>query len=164
MKRIFLIVISTIFGTAGAYAQPTMIKQFDAWGVYAYSAGGSSNCYLLTIPKEQKPSGVDHGENYFLLAPTSTKDAKYEPQAMLGYALKSGPSVSVRIGDATFRMLTKDKNAWLRDPSRAPEMIAAMRAGSEMIVKGTSWRGTETRYTFSLNGVTAALKRLAKCD
>ncbi|OJF97675.1 invasion associated locus B family protein [Pararhizobium antarcticum] len=164
MKRISLIVMSTLFCTAGASAQPTMIKQFDAWGVYAYNTGGSSSCYLLTIPTDQKPSGVDHGRNYFLLAPTSTKGAKYEPQAMLGYSLKSGPSVSVRIGDAKFSMLTKEKSAWLRNPSRAPEMIAAMRAGSEMIVKGTSWRGTETHYKFSLDGVTAALKRLAKCE
>lgn len=164
MKRISLIVISTIVSTAGAYAQPTMIKQFDAWGVYSYNRGGSSSCYLLTIPTDQKPLGVDHGKNYFLLAPTSTEGAKYEPQAMLGYSLKSGPSVSVRIGDTSFRMFAKEKNAWLRNPSRAPEMIAAMRSGSEMIVKSTSWRGTETRYKFSLNGVTAALKRLAKCD
>ncbi|WP_455274463.1 invasion associated locus B family protein [Rhizobium herbae] len=115
-------------------------------------------------PHGSKAIGRRPWKNYFLLAPTSTEGAKYEPQAMLGYSLKSGPSVSVKIGDASFRMLAKEKNAWLRNPSRAPEMIAAMRAGSEMIVKGTSWRGTETRYKFSLNGVTAALKRLAKCD
>lgn len=164
MKRTFIIVSFVLFGTAGAGAQPSMLKQFDAWGVYAYKTGGSSSCYMLTIPKDQKPSDVDHGNNYFLLVPTRSAAAEYEPQAMMGYPLKAGPSVSVRIGDQRFRLFTKEKNAWLRNPARVPEMIDAMRAGSEMIVKGTSWRGTETRYTYSLNGVTAALRRLERCN
>ena len=35
-----------------------------------------------------------------------------------------------------------------------------MKTGSELTVKGTSWRGTETLDSYSLNGVSAALKKI----
>ena len=39
-----------------------------------------------------------------------------------------------------------------------------MRAGREMVLAARSGRGNETSYTFSLAGVTAASKLLARCD
>ena len=35
------------------------------------------------------------------------------------------------------------------------------RAGAEMVVTGTSWRGTETRDTYSLSGFSAAHKAIS---
>lgn len=159
MKFCYLVPFFTIAAAAGANAQPTMVKQYHAWGVYSHE----TTCYMLTIPAEEKPTGVDHGDNFFLLAPTEAAHARYEPQALMGYRLKAGAPVSARIGDERFQMMSDGKSAWLRKPARVPDMIDAMKGGSEMIVKGTSRRGTKTTYTYSLSGVTAALKHLKKC-
>ena len=37
-----------------------------------------------------------------------------------------------------------------------------MRAGANMIVRGKSWRGTNTKDTYSLLGFTAALRAINK--
>ena len=38
-----------------------------------------------------------------------------------------------------------------------------MKAGGELNVQAESRRGTQTSYTFSLKGITAALDEIAKC-
>ena len=45
----------------------------------------------------------------------------------------------------------------------AEAMIAAMKAGDEMVLAARSARGNETSYTFSLDGVTAASRLLENC-
>lgn len=164
MKFCYLIAVFAIAAAASANAQPTMVKQYDAWGVYSYQTGSLPTCYMLTIPADERPADVDHGDNFFLLAPTKAAQAEYEPQALMGYRLKAGAPVSARIGDERFHMMSDGKSAWLQKPTRISDMIDAMRGGSEMINKATSRRGTKTTYTYSLTGVTAALKHLKECD
>ncbi|MDI7860573.1 invasion associated locus B family protein [Rhizobiaceae bacterium n13] len=145
-----------------ALAQPTMVKRVDDWGVYSYESGGKTTCYTLTVPLAQAPSNVDHGRNFFIVAPGGKKG--YEPQARMGYSLKADSRVKVEIDDQTFWLFGKDDTAWVQQEERRPEMVRAMRAGRQMTVHATSRRGTETTYTYSLNGVTAALKQVGQCN
>ncbi|MBW9117868.1 invasion associated locus B family protein [Rhizobium cauense] len=162
MKRTALLLSLTVVGTFSANAQPTMVKQFEDWGVYSYSKGGETVCYLLTVPTTKQPASVDHGTNFFVIG--QAPGAGYEPQAIMGYELKPGSRVKVAIGDKTFAMFTRGKSAWVLEESREPDVISAMRSGSDMTVEAVSQRGTATTYTYSLNGVTAALKRMASCN
>ena len=41
-------------------------------------------------------------------------------------------------------------------------LVGAMKAGTRMTVKGVSQRGTNTSYSYSLSGITAALDAVAK--
>jgi invasion protein IalB len=45
-----------------------------------------------------------------------------------------------------------------------PQMVSAIRKGADMLVEATSRRGTATSYSYSLSGITAALKQVAKCN
>ena len=60
-------------------------------------------------------------------------------------------------------MFSQGNNAWMSDINKEPELVAAMRSGRSMKVSGVSTRGTQTSYTYSLSGVTAALKEVANC-
>ncbi|PDS46235.1 hypothetical protein CO662_04590 [Rhizobium anhuiense] len=145
-----------------AHAAARMVSQSGDWGVYSFTRNGSQVCYALSVPKESAPANVDHGKNYFLIAPAE-KGGGNEPEAMLGYALKTGSIVQVSIGDKTFKMFVKDKAAWVSDAALEPELVDALRSGSQMTLHATSARGTRTTYTYSLRGVTAALERVAHC-
>lgn len=162
MKTSALILSFTLLGAASAMAQPTMVKQFEDWGVYSYKKGGQTVCYILTVPKAMKPASVDHGRNFFVIG--TAPSSGYEPQAIMGYDLKPGSRVKVEIGDKAFSMFTKGKSAWVIEEAREPEVISALRSGSNMTVQAQSLRGTATSYTYSLNGVTAALKRMSTCN
>jgi hypothetical protein len=151
----------TVVAASAAHAQPTRVKQFDAWGVYSYQSGGQTTCYALTVPTSSAPASVNHGDNFFLIAP---QGQSFMPQAIMGYSLRSGSDVAVAVGSEQFQLAPKDNTAWVRDQSREPALVNAMRGGSQMTVRATSQRGTNTSYSYSLSGVTAALQEVRKCQ
>ncbi|TCL65733.1 invasion associated locus B family protein [Rhizobium sp. BK251] len=146
-----------------AQAAPRMVSQTGDWGVYSFKRDGKLVCYALSVPKESRPSDVDHGKNYFLIAPAE-KGGGNEPEAVLGYPVRAGSPVQVSVGGKKFKMFVKDNTAWVADAAREPEFINALRSGSQMTLQATSARGTRTSYDYSLSGVSAALERVARCN
>lgn len=161
-KTYALAISIAMLSTAAAAAQPTRVQQFDAWGVYSYGSGSGKSCYVLSVPVQQQPASVSHGDNFFLVAPQAGQSSMM-PQTIMGYGLKAGSNVMVSIGSETFTMTPKENAAWVRDPAREPALVTAMRGGSDMVVKATSARGTNTSYTYSLKGVSAALSAVSSC-
>ncbi len=159
-KPAVLAIAFTLVTAAAAAAQPTRIKQFEAWGVYSYSENGQTSCYALSVPVTSTPANVNHGDNFFLIAP---QGQALMPQAIMGYALRDGSDVGVAVGEERFDLAPKDNTAWVRNQEREPMLIDAMRGGSQMTVRATSQRGTSTSYSYSLSGVTAALQEVRKC-
>lgn len=161
-KTCALAISIALLATAAMAAQPNRVQQFDAWGVYSYGSGSGKSCYVLSVPVQQMPTGVSHGDNFFLVAPQSGKSSMM-PQAIMGYNVKPGSHITVTIGNDTFTLVPKENAAWVRDPAREPVLVAAMRGGTDMVVKAVSARGTNTTYTYSLKGVSAALNAVSKC-
>ena len=93
---------------AAASTAPTRIQQFQAWGAYSYKQGNSTVCYVLSVPTEKKPAGIDHGENFFIVSQRPGQNISYEPQAMMGYTVKDASKINVVIDNKTFVMFTKD--------------------------------------------------------
>lgn len=149
-------------GAASAEALPKMISSSGDWGVYAYQRGGKTVCYALSVPKDSQPSNVDHGKNYFLIAPAEGLDRK-EPEVIAGYPLRPGSMIEVSVGPSTFRMFTRDNTGWVNDTSRAPELMKVLRAGHTMVLRAVSARGTRTTYSYSLEGISAALDSVSHC-
>ncbi len=154
------ILISTC---AIAQAKPQKLDTFGAWGVYSYKSEGRATCYILSMPTAMAPDHVDHGDNFFLVAPSPRPATGQVPQAIMGYDLEAGSTLTATIGDKAFTLAPQGRAAWTRREGRDVELVAAMKAGATMTLKARSRRGTETSYTFSLKGMTAALKRAAGC-
>jgi hypothetical protein len=141
---------------------PAMVRKFNDWGLYSYKASGSTNCYVLTTPQQSQPASVNHGDNFFLVAPNPSGSGYY-PQAIMGYDLRSGSQITVTIDGQTFAMLPKGNSGWTAEASSDAAMVNAMRSGSNMTLQATSQRGTATSYIFSLSGITAALNQAGSC-
>ncbi|MDP9634436.1 MULTISPECIES: invasion associated locus B family protein [unclassified Ensifer] len=148
---------------ASAQAQPVKLNSFGAWGVYSYENEGRDTCYILSIPTTMKPDHVDHGDNFFLVAPSPRPATGYVPQAIMGYDLEAGSTLTAAVGDKAFTLAPQGRAAWTRREARDAELVAAMKAGATMTLNARSRRGTETTYSFSLKGMTAALKGAARC-
>lgn len=141
-------------------ATPEVLNTYDAWTAYSYRNDGTVLCYAASSPKDSQPIGVDHGDNYFIIARSGRA---LRPQAAMGYPLKPGSAVILRIGDANFSMTPSQSHAWATIPKREPDLIGAMKHGHDMTVAATSKRGTMTHYTYSLKGITAALRMISLC-
>ncbi|MCM2294488.1 invasion associated locus B family protein [Allorhizobium sp. BGMRC 0089] len=147
-----------------ATAAPRMIKQFDHWGLFSYKDGGKTVCYVLSVPVKENPVGVDHGKNFFLIAPKRTGHGAFYPQAIMGYNLKPGSTIGLAIdNDNSFEMMPKKNIGWTRVESQDAQVVSAMKHGHKMTVTAVSARGTHTSYSYSLSGVSAALKQAASC-
>lgn len=163
--RIIATVLALTLASAGiASAQsPTRIQQFKAWGAYSYKSGNATVCYVLSVPTAKEPAAVDHGDIFFIVSQRPGQNISYEPQAMMGYTLQANSKVNVTVDGKSFVMFTKDKAAWVENAAEEPALVAAMRSGSSMTVNATSARGTKTSYSYSLSGISAALKQIESC-
>jgi len=157
------ILVATTTAVFAASPSPTRIQQFNAWGAYSYQSPKGKICYVLSVPTSAKPTDVDHGDVFFLISQRPGQNVTYEPQAMMGYELKDGSKVDVSVDGKSFTMFTKGNSAWVENAAQEPALVGDMRAGHSMTVKAVSSRGTNTEYTFSLSGVTAALDKIKDC-
>lgn len=149
---------------ANSQAQaPTRIKQHNAWGAYSHTGSNGKVCYVLSIPTQKEPADRDHGDVFFMVAKHPGQNVNFEPQFTVGYPFADNSKVTLDIDGKKFSMFTKGSNAWMENPAEEPTVVAAMRAGSKMSVSGQSRRGTETKYAYSLSGVTASLKEIEGC-
>lgn len=165
------IMVSAVIGLAlsaslpiGAQAQaPNRIKQFNAWGAYSHTGTTGKVCYVLSIPTLKEPADRDHGDVFFMLSQHPGQNVSLEPQFRVGYPFQAESKVILNIDGKTFNMFTKGANAWMENPAEEQSVVNAMRAGRSMNVVGKSRRGTQTKYAYSLSGVTASINEIKNC-
>lgn len=153
----------TTFSTVTQAEATNRIKQHNAWGAYSHSGSNGKICYVLSIPTQKEPADRDHGDVFFMVAKHPGQNVNLEPQFTVGYPFADESTVTLDIDGKKFAMFTKGSNAWMKNPAEEPTVVAAMRAGSKMSVTGQSRRGTQTKYHYSLSGVTASLKDIDSC-
>ncbi|WP_075217262.1 invasion associated locus B family protein [Mongoliimonas terrestris] len=144
---------------AGAQTQ-TLLEQFNRWTTYAYNGNAGKVCYAITQPQKTEPSGLNRDPAYVFVTNRPKEGVRHEFSVETGYPYKEGSKTTVKIGNDTFVLFTKESGAWVENAAEESRLIAAMRAGSDMVVTGTSRRGTTTTDTYSLSGVTAAVNRI----
>lgn len=138
------------------------VSSAHTWGAYAFRSDipGKIKCYGLSVPVEKSPSGIDHGDIYFLMTP---KDGSYEPQFVAGYPLQKD-RVSLTIDGRTYKFFTEDKLAWALDKSDEPRISEALANASGFTIDAVSSRGTKTRYSFNLEGFKATDETVSGCS
>lgn len=139
------------------------LGKFSNWSATAYDESGARKCFLFASPVSEEPAQLNHGDVFFFVQTDNSPGDKTESSFQTGYDFAKDSTVRVTIGDETFQMFTSGRSAWLRRVEREGELLAAMRSGSSMVLAATSARGNDTSYTFSLNGVTAGSRLLARC-
>lgn len=141
----------------------TKIGQHNAWGTYSYQAQNGKVCYVLTVPTDKQPPNLDHGDIFFFVSQKPGQNVSFEPQFIASYEFQANSKVAVTVGDKSFSMFTRGKSAWMENAAEEPQLIAAMKAGSDMKVAAKSGRGNPTNYAFSLKGISAALQSITSC-
>jgi hypothetical protein len=149
---------------------PALIQEFNAWGAYSYQSANGKVCYVLSPHKTAAPLSEDgrtlsHGQNYLLVAQRVGQNVVYEPQVMMSYKLRQDSKVKVQVGDKNFQFISRGKVAHIENAAEGPAFVAALRAGSSATVQVVSSRNGNNRdYSFSLSGITAALKNISSCS
>lgn len=154
-----ILVVTTGFASAQT---STRVATMQDWSVYSYSGPDGRVCYAASQPTQMLPAGVNRDPSFFMVANWPNRNAANETNIIMGYPLEANSTVTVTINTGeSFTFFTGQDAAWLRDIAQEGQLIAAMRAGLSMTVRGRSARGTDTTDTYSLRGVTAAIERAA---
>jgi hypothetical protein len=159
-----LVAAGVVATPAAAADSPTLLGAFKDWSAYTTGTGASKTCYILSQPKSMDPKKAARDPVFFLISDWPARKAKAEPEVVPGYKYKDGSKVTAQVGSDKFSFFTKNDgdsgNAWVEAKEDESRLVDAMRRGSDMIVTGTSSRGTLTKDTYSLGGISAALDKI----
>ena len=139
--------------------EPRLVGTFGEWATYSRFEGSQRICYALAKPKSKRPSNVNHGDVYFMVANWKSGAALEQPSLLTGFNMKTNIPPTARVGKSRVPMYVSQNEAFVEENSDEKRLVRSMRAGSRMQVEAVSTRGTQVTYSFSLSGVTAALQK-----
>lgn len=163
-----IMVLATLI-SAGADAQSDKRRHLGAfrdWDAFVYSyPNGQKTCHMISSPKSSQISraGATRGDIYIMVSHRPEFGVVGEVNVVVGYPIRQGSDATLRIDGGTRRkFFTEGSGAWAYDTKDDAATVAAMRAGSRLMVNATSQRGTNTTDTYSLSGFTAAYNAITK--
>jgi hypothetical protein len=132
------------------------------WRVYTAQSGRTKICYALTEPKERLPKSLSRDPAYLFVSFRPAEKVRNEIALVLGFAANESAAAQASIGTAKYTLLTKDQDAWLKNPAEEGQAIATMSKGTALLVKALSRRGNQLTDRYSLTGFGPALERARK--
>jgi len=153
--------------SANPVAQATLLGQYGDWGAYAATPGGHKVCFALAKPvssQDNPPNRRTAANVVYLFISTRPEEKVNNEVSVLvtGYAFKPNSEANVTVAGAGFAMYTQNDGAWVKNAAEEAKLIEAMRKGSDVVIKATTSRGTQTTDTFSLKGIGQAVDRASQ--
>jgi hypothetical protein len=142
--------------------EATNLGTFTNWTVWRANDGSGTLCYISSQPQSTLPAGVNRDPIHFLVVTRKGLGTRNEVQSLLGYPLANEPLPTAAVDGRSYNMLPEGEAAWLASEADESGFVTALKAGSQLVVKGRSQRGTNTTDTYSLSGVTAAMTEMEK--
>jgi hypothetical protein len=150
--------------TAASAQQVRLLGDFRDWSAYTAADGIGNICFALSKPVEIIPQPDGFTSAYIYLTHRPAESVLNEINVVAGFAFAPDTPATLTVSGETFDLFTEADAAWLLDPSRADGLASAMRAGSSLVLEGTSDKGIKIRETYSLSGATAASRAIdAEC-
>jgi len=154
------VAIATLL-TGPAFAQQVkLIGEFRSWSAYSATEQAGAVCFALTRPTEVTPQPDNFTEAYLYLTHRPALGVRNELNLVAGFTFAADTPASVSVGGQTFDLFTSKDAAWLKNPSQNDDLAGALRAGSSVVIEGTTDGGIKVSETFSLSGATAASRAI----
>jgi hypothetical protein len=141
-----------------ASAKVVEIGVYGDWRPYTDGAV----CYMGSEPKKAEGKYKARDQPYVFVSHRPKAKSLGVIEVGAGYTYKLGSEAGVAIGEKSFLLFADGNTAWARNAKTDRALVAAMKGGKAMVIKGTSSRGTLTTDTYSLAGFTAAFAAIGK--
>ena len=146
--------------------QATELGTFNAWTAWQATDASGMICYVSSTPQKTEPAGANRDPIHFMIIHRKGMGTKNEVQTIIGYPFNTTDAkASATVDGKSYPMVTEGSAAWLASTGDEGGFVQAFKAGSNLVVRGTSSRGTDTVDTYSLSGATAAMNAIdAACS
>ena len=159
---LFALGFAALSGLGSATAQEQkLLGRFGDWEAFTQGSGASRVCYMVSKPQEATLRSR-RGDIFFLVNHWPERKEFDVVQVDVGYAFKERSEAEVAIGGDSWKLFTRDGNAWAYRTQDDTAIVEALRKGSQMLVKGVSSRGNPTTDRYSLKGTSAAHEAIDK--
>ena len=159
-----------LIAATGALAQEStnQVAVMTDWSVFTEPKEGTpKECWAVTAPKaseasrDGKPVNATRSE-ILLFVTYRAGGSKGEVSYTGGSPFAKDSTVKLDVDGTTYDLFTDGEYAWTTGAEQDAQIIAALKKGATATVVGVSGRGTQTKDTLSLRGVTAAIEDAAK--
>ena len=145
---------------ASTPGKPVQVGTFGDWGAYL-AKGKSKTCYALAMPKDRKPEGKKEAA-YVFIADRPAEKVHNEVSIMMGFPIKESGTAQAKVGTASFDLVAKGSNAWIKNPADEAKFVDALKHTGKLTVTAPSMKGKPTTDTYSLAGIKQALEKVSK--
>lgn len=150
-----------ILVAAPAFAQTVQVLgDFRDWSAYSANDGSGPVCFAASKPKSTDPEPDGYGQAYIYVTNRTAQGARHEFNLIAGYKFAPDSTAIATIGSNTFELYTQADGAWLKDIGQAENFAGSIRAGSSLVIEGSTDAGIRVVQTFSLSGATAAQRAI----
>lgn len=153
------LIASALAGSASAQSVQ-VIGTFKDWAAYSASEGAGAVCFAMAKPSTVDPQPDGYTQAYLYLTHRPAENVSNELNLVAGFEFAPDQPATLTVGGKSFDLFTQKDAAWLLDASQSQNLAGAMRAGSSVVIQGTSDKGILVNETFSLSGATAASKAI----
>ena len=171
-------------------AKPSLVATFGDWNVFVGEVGKGRICYTLAQPKSREPTSLTRDPGYAFISDRPSEGVRNEVSFIMGFDVAAGdaaesnpdakpgekaaskasaksktsaaPAPVALVDQASFEMLPKGGNLWVKNAAKESALIAEMRKGAKLVIKAASLRGHQSIDTYSLTGFAQAMERLQK--
>lgn len=140
--------------------KPVQLASFGDWNAYL-AKGRSKTCYTLASPKTRKPD-VQREAAYVFIADRPAEKVHNEVSIIMGFPLKDSGPLEAKVGSASFDLVAKGSNAWIKNTKDEARFVEALKHSGKLIVRAAAIRGPATVDTYALSGLRQALDRVGK--
>jgi len=158
------LLLSFVFlvGLTGAAAAQSVqvIGTFKDWAAYSASEGAGAVCFAMAKPTVVDPQPDGYTQAYLYLTHRPAENVTNELNLVAGFEFAPDQPATLTVNGKSFDLFTQKDAAWLLDTTQAQSLAGTMRAGTSLVIQGTTDKGILVSETFSLSGATAASKAI----
>jgi len=158
----FAIVIALAASPAAAQSVQAL-GEFRDWAAYSAAEGTGQVCFAMSKPTDVAPPVDGYTQAYLYLTHRPAEGVSNELNLVAGFNFAPDQPAKLTASGKSFDLFTQKDAAWLLDATQNDDLAGALRAGSTVIIEGTTDKGILVTETFSLSGATAASKAIGGC-
>jgi hypothetical protein len=171
-------------------SKPSLVATFGDWNVFVGEVGKGRICYTLAQPKSREPASLTRDPGYAFISDRPSEGVRNEVSFIMGFDVSGGDTAESKtdakpgekpsksdaksktsaaaaapvalVDQASFEMLPKGGNLWVKNAAKESALITEMRKGAKLVIKAASLRGHQSIDTYSLGGFAQAMDRLQK--
>ena len=161
-RSALLLSFAFLAGLTGAAAAQSVqvIGTFKDWAAYSASEGAGAVCFAMAKPTTVDPQPDGYTQAYLYLTHRPAENVTNELNLVAGFEFAPDQPATLTVNGKSFDLFTQKDAAWLLDTTQAQSLAGTMRAGTSLVIQGTTDKGILVSETFSLSGATAASKAI----